>query len=131
MWKIIFIHFIVHATVYIQIFKACKFRGCHKSSIFAILFSSILLSDSCKSKFANEISRMKISRMASSLWKPQKLHPLKICTYTVYLTRVSLLYMSHLLCVQERSVAYHRVRVGVCVLPYCYFQTSKGVAEVQ
>ena len=29
------------ATVYIQIFKACKFQGCHKSSIFAILFLRI------------------------------------------------------------------------------------------
>ena len=31
--------------------------------------------------FANEISRMKISRKASWLRKPWKLHPLKICTY--------------------------------------------------
>ena len=45
---------------------------------------SILLSDSCKSKFTSEISRMKISWMASSPRKPQKLHPLKICMHTVY-----------------------------------------------
>ena len=28
-------------TVYVQIFEACKFRGCHKPSIFVILFSRI------------------------------------------------------------------------------------------
>ena len=28
-------------TVYLQIFEAYKFQGCHKSSIFAILFSRI------------------------------------------------------------------------------------------
>ena len=28
-------------TVYVQIFEARKFRGCHKSSIFTILFSRI------------------------------------------------------------------------------------------
>ena len=28
-------------TICVQIFEACKFRGCHKSSIFAILFSRI------------------------------------------------------------------------------------------
>ena len=44
---------------------------------------AILFSDSCKVKFANEISRMKILQMASSLQKPQKLHPSKICMYTV------------------------------------------------
>ena len=32
--------------------------------------------------FANEISRMKILQMASWPWKPWKLHPLKVCTYT-------------------------------------------------
>ena len=30
----------IRVTIYIQIFEACKFRGCHKSRIFAILFSN-------------------------------------------------------------------------------------------
>ena len=35
-------HNYIHAyTVYVQIFEACKFRGCHKSGIFTILFLRI------------------------------------------------------------------------------------------
>ena len=48
------------------------------------ILRSILLSDWCKSKFANDFLRIKILRMASWPWKPQKLHPLKICMHTVY-----------------------------------------------
>ena len=54
---------------------------------------SILLSNSCKSKFANVILRMKILRMASWPWKPQKLHPSKICTYTVIRNGGSILFI--------------------------------------
>ena len=55
------------------------------SQFYFLRSPSILLSDSCKSKFANEISRIKIWQMASSLRKPQKLRPSKICTYIVYI----------------------------------------------
>ena len=72
----------IDLTVYIQIFKACKLRGYHRSSIFAILFSRIMHQVSCSlihvsQKFANEILRMKILQMASSPRKSWKLHPSK------------------------------------------------------
>ena len=72
----------ISTTVYVQIFEVRKFQGCHKSSILRFYFQgspSILLSDSCKLKFTNEISRMKILQMASLPRKPQKLHSSKIC----------------------------------------------------
>ena len=87
MYEIHYVHVYIYVrwhTVCIQIFEACKFQGCHKSSIFAILFSRI-------TKYpALVFMQVKVRQwnfedenFADGQWKPRKLHPSKICTYTV------------------------------------------------
>ena len=50
-------------TIYIQIFKACKFQGCHKSSILQF-FEYCALQLMQAKVLKNEILRMKISQIA-------------------------------------------------------------------
>ena len=64
-------------TVYVQIFKACKFRGCHKSSIFAIFFwgsrSLIYASQSSPMKFQGwKFCRWPVHRKNLESYIPRK-----------------------------------------------------------
>ena len=94
-------------VLYTYKFWACKFQGCHKSSIFAILFLRIAKYPALRlmeaKVFANEISRIKILCIASWPRRPQKLHPLKVCTYTVGFSWNSIMYNGKL--TQQKTFA--------------------------
>ena len=66
----------------------------------------ILLSDSCKSKFANEILRMKILRMASSLRKHQNYIPRKF----VRIQYVDLQALASIYLIQKSCFLYIKAR---------------------